>query len=99
MAKIFSESEKILQAKFSRGNSFSYDGENHAIVNSGKATTATGECVTDLYIETVNPRGKKEEFKLSVKMDNFAFVVNKTSLERATDLLGPEAQNIIKSKL
>ena len=51
MAKIFSESEKILQAKFSRGNSFSYDGENHAIVNSGKATTATGECVTDNKVE------------------------------------------------
>jgi hypothetical protein len=92
----FSQVEKILLKKFQQSNTFIYKSNEYSIIKSGKPSPSKGECKTDLYIRAHNIEKKESrEFKVSIKLDTAEFIENKTSLERAQQILGPNATQII----
>ena len=91
----FSTVEKILLNKFKKGESFVYKSNKHTIIESGKPSPSIGGCKTDLYLKTKYSNNETFEFKISLKLDNAEFIENKTSLERAKQILGPNASQII----
>lgn len=61
---------------------------------SCKPTVAKGECKTDVYVQTASVNGDKV-FKISVKQQNADFLENKMSYERAVELFGLHADDVI----
>ena len=92
----FSSIERILKSKFKEGESFVLNKDTYTIIESGKPKPSSGECKTDLYILTSNNK-KNKEFKVSIKKSNYEFLENKTSKERAEDILGPSWSKIISN--
>ncbi|MDR0823724.1 MAG: hypothetical protein LBN74_01420 [Prevotella sp.] len=93
----FGETERYIKSLFCVGKYFSYDGINCKVLKCGKPAPNSGECKTDVYVLTQDEQGTQKEFKISVKQDNADFLENKTSLERAIEILGKDAQTIIKN--
>lgn len=88
----YSALERMLQQVFSVGEQFEYRNQLFTIENSGKPLP---DCKTDLYIMAIDSAGKENEFKLSIKKDNHDFLGNKLPLERAIEIFGPAASEII----
>ncbi|NOQ65559.1 MAG: hypothetical protein GQ582_13695 [Methyloprofundus sp.] len=99
MTTSFSNSETRLQAIFSVGKTFHYKNAEHTIIISGKPRPSSGECKTDLYIKTVDTSMHEHEIKISIKQFNADFIENKITLERAIQIFGNTAQDIIKMAL
>ena len=98
MSKNFSKSEKILVNLFEVGALFNFKGENYRLLERAKprGQTSGGEPKTDLYLLAQNIKTKSNlELKISFKQKNYDFLENKTSLERAKQILGQNAQTII----
>ena len=98
MTKDFSLTEQKILDLFTKGTKFSYNGEDFVVVNSGKPRPhgEKGECKTDIYISALSKSRKREkEFKLSVKQKNADFLENKIKLDRAKEIFGENAQDII----
>jgi hypothetical protein len=93
--KDFSGIEKYIGECFSKGSVFKEKGEEYKVLRSGKPRPSKGECKTDLYIEAISKQQNKKEFKVSIKMTNHEFLENKISLERAEQILGKNASQII----
>ena len=88
--------EKYLQEKFSVGTAIIFNNKELKIINSGKPRPVSGECKSDLYLDCCDKKNNKYEIKISLKLDNYEFLENKTSLERAKELLGVNAEKIIQ---
>lgn len=99
MAKKFSVTEKKITNLFKKGETVNFKGQNYTIIESGKPSSAGGECKTDTYIMLQNERSETIEIKLSIKQENADFLENKISLERAKQILGPGAQQIIQQSI
>lgn len=95
----FGKTERYIRELFTIGNTFTYDGIDYTIIKSGKPLPSKGECKTDIYALTVNSKGINKEFKISVKQVDADFLENKMCLSRAIEILGKDAQNIIKSSV
>ena len=82
---------------FKVGESFIKDNLKHEIIKSEKPKTPgiIGECKTDLYLQTVSEKKNTHEFKISIKLENYEFIENKITLERAKQIFGDDASNII----
>jgi len=93
----FGETERYIKDLFSGAEEFVFGGVKYTVLNCGKPTTSKGECKTDVYVLAQDKDGKYKEFKISVKQHDADFLENKISLERAIEILGNEAQEIIKS--
>ena len=90
----FSEIERVLQSKFKVGEIFLLGQKTYTVVDSGKPSTSSGECKTDLYI-LADSLGIKKEFKISIKLSNAKFLENKTNSTRAKEIFGPMWSDII----
>lgn len=97
MKKTFSETERNILSLFKVGTYFSKDGVKHKVIISGKPLVTKGECKTDIYLKTLCRENIEHEFKISLKLENADFLENKISIERAYEILGPNASNIIKN--
>lgn len=95
----FGETERTIKKLFTEINQFEYNGETYTVLKCGKPTTPKGECKTDVYVLAQDAKGIQHEFKISVKQDDADFLENKISLDRAIEILGGEAQNIIERTL
>jgi hypothetical protein len=92
----FSQVEKILLNKFQPSDTFFFKSNKYSIIESGKPSPSNGECKTDLYIRANNiDKKESSEFKVSIKLDTAEFIENKTNLERAQQILGSNATQII----
>lgn len=92
----FSQVEKIILNKLQPSNTFIFKSNKYLIIESGKPSPSKGECKTDLYVRAHNlVKNEVTEFKVSIKLDTAEFIENKTSLERAKQILGPNASQII----
>lgn len=100
MAK-FGDTERKIQLLFLKGTQFNYEGNKYKVLESGKPVPSDGkgEPKTDLYIKAQASTGDIKEFKISIKQDNADFLENKTSLERATEILGDDAQKKISTAI
>ena len=89
--------EKRLEEKFSIGSKLLINKKKYTIINSGKPRpmNGSGECKTDLYFECVDKENKKKEIKISIKLNNYEFLGNKTTLDTAKELFGPNAGDLI----
>ena len=96
--KDYSCTEKDLLEVFKKDSTFLCGDKCHRILESGKPRPQSGECKTDLYIKTKHDNGTKE-FKVSIKQDNFEFMENKISSERAIEIFGPDYSSIIKKSI
>lgn len=94
----FSQTESNIIKLFPIGSCFVYGGKSYHVVLCDKPTTPKGECKTDVYIKAVS--GKDEiEFKISVKQTNADFLENKMKLERAYELFGDQAEQILSQSI
>lgn len=98
MAKVnFSNTESSLIKLFNDTKTFNYKGDQFIIVEIGKPSPSKGECKTDIYILAKNLNDEStKEFKISVKQINADFLENKMKLERAIEIFGTNAQEIIE---
>lgn len=91
----FSITEKDICELFTQGTSFVYDNVKYTVsADSVKPTVSKGECKTDVYITTTFDGGEKV-FKVSVKQTNANFLENKITHERAVEILGADADQIM----
>lgn len=91
----FSDTERQLIDLLKVGAKFKFDGVEYIVSKpSCKPTVAKGECKTDVYVQTASVNGDKV-FKISVKQQNADFLENKMSYERAVELFGLHADDVI----
>ncbi|MBQ7940994.1 MAG: hypothetical protein IJ328_01130 [Muribaculaceae bacterium] len=95
----FGDTERYVLGLFSIGKTFSFRGEEYTVIHSGKPRPTKGECKTDVYVLASKNKGERIEFKISVKQSNADFVENKIELPRAKEILGEDAQNIIRNSV
>ena len=97
MAKQFGESERRICGYFQKDIIFTYNESEYIVLeDAGKPTCDRGEPKTDIYVKTKNRlEGYIKEFKISYKQGNADFIENKTSADRAEQLLGDDWQHII----
>lgn len=94
MSMTFGETERYIHSFFPEGKVLDFDGNKYKVVLSGKPTTREGEPKTDIYICLENET-ETIEVKISVKKGNADFLENKTSAERAEQILGEDWSDII----
>lgn len=92
----FIDSEQKIVDLFKNEEKFIFEGKEYKIVLCGKPRPSSGECKTDVYVKGRSADGEVREIKISVKQTNADFLENKISLERAKEILGPQAEEIIE---
>lgn len=92
-------SEMLILEKFSIGQSFSYKNQTHTIINSGKPRPTSGECKTDLYIQSIDEQDVLHELKISIKKDNYEFIENKPDKQRILDIFGKDGITILTNAI
>ena len=92
----FGISERYILSLFPVNTIFQFKGINYKVLIAGKPCPSKGECKTDIYVLTETETKDQVEFKISFKQINADFLENKIKLERAIDILGVNAQEIIK---
>lgn len=90
-------SEHIIENLFPVGSVFNFKDKEYRVKICGKPRPRKGECKTDVYILAESMDGLTEEIKISVKQKNADFLENKISLPRAKEILGENAQDIIRN--
>ena len=91
----FSDTERRLIDLLEVGVKFKFDGVEYTVSKpSCKPTVAKGECKTDVYVQAKSENGEKV-FKISVKQQNADFLENKMSHERAVEIFGAKADEVI----
>lgn len=95
MSNSFSKTEAKITQLFKINHSFLYNSVKYTIINSGKPSPSKGECKTDSYILAEDKNGNRREFKISIKQKNADFVENKMSFERAYQIFGEDANQIL----
>lgn len=95
----FIDSEYYVEKLFPVGTTFSFEGKEYQVARCGKPRPSQGECKTDVYIKGTTPGGEVRELKISVKQKNADFLENKMSFDRARDIFGKGASDIIKQCL
>ncbi|MCD8401489.1 hypothetical protein [Tenacibaculum finnmarkense] len=94
------ETERKIISKFEEQSEFTFKNIIYEILEIGKPKPSKGECKTDVYILTKNKSTTtNKEFKISIKQCDADFLENKISLERALEILGCDAQNIIQKSI
>ncbi len=95
----FGQTEHDVTNLFPIGREFDFDGHHYRVLVSGKPKPPRGECKTDTYIKAIDEKRQYREFKISIKQDNAEFLENKMSLERAKEIFGEDAQDIISKSI
>lgn len=95
----FGATEHDVTNLFPVGQKFNYDGHHYTVIKSGKPKPPRGECKTDTYVLANDESDSKREFKISIKQPNAEFLENKMKLERAKEIFGDNAQDIISKAL
>lgn len=95
----FGETERTIKRLFTETEEFEYEGIKYTVLKCGKPMPCKGECKTDVYVLALDERGIQKEFKTSVKQSDADFLENKITLERAIEILGEEAQDIIEESI
>jgi hypothetical protein len=93
----FSSEERRIRDLFLPGLTFYMNGIKYRIITSGKPTSSSGEPKTDIYVDATDNNHNHIELKISFKKHNANFLENKTTAERAEQLLGPAWSSIISS--
>ncbi|MCD8412169.1 hypothetical protein [Tenacibaculum finnmarkense] len=94
------ETERKIISKFEEQSEFTFKNIIYEILEIGKPKPSKGECKTDVYILAKNKlTNTNKEFKISIKQSDADFLENKISLERALEILGCDAQNIIQKSI
>lgn len=88
--------ERSIINLFESAKEFIFENDKYEIINIGKPRPSKGECKTDIYILTKNlSTGLNREFKISIKQNDADFLENKMSFERATEIFGGQAKDVI----
>lgn len=95
----FGATEHDITNLFPVGIKFNYDGHRYTVKKSGKPKPPRGECKTDTYVLASDENGANREFKISIKQPNAEFLENKMKLERAKEIFGENAQEVINKAL
>lgn len=91
----FINSEHNVEKLFPVGTTFYFEGKEYKVSLCGKPRPSQGECKTDVYIKGIASDGEVRELKISVKQKNADFLENKMSVDRAYEILGKDASDII----
>lgn len=92
----FGKTERYISNLFHEKSSFNFQGTNYNVLKSGKPNPSKGECKTDIYVLAISEKNIEKEFKISFKQGNADFLENKIKLERANEILGSNAQEVIE---
>jgi hypothetical protein len=89
------ETERFIIGLFKESKEFVFQGEKVKILKLGKPRPAKGECKTDVYILVVNENLEEKEIKISIKQSDADFLENKMTIERAKEIFGTQAKDIL----
>lgn len=95
MAK-FGKYERRVLSLFRVGSEFKFQGKLMRVVFAGKPKCSRGEPKTDVFVRCQTPDRVQQDFKISYKRPSADFVENKTSAERAAELLGIDWASVIR---
>lgn len=88
--------ERSIINLFESAKEFIFEEDKYEIINIGKPRPSRGECKTDIYILAKNHSTHlNREFKISIKQNDADFLENKMSFERATEIFGEKAKDVI----
>lgn len=93
----FTKLEKNIISLFPLKSTFTFCGQDYTVEKCGKPRPQKGECKTDVYILGKNNKSKEIELKISIKKENADFLENKISIDRAKEIFGNNAEDIIKN--
>lgn len=94
------ETERSIIRVFEKEESFIFENKEYKIINIGKPSPSKGECKTDIYILAKNiSTSIDREFKISVKQGDADFLENKMSLDRAMDIFGDDAKDVMTKSI
>lgn len=93
------DTERSIVQLFEQASEFVFEGENLKIVKIGKPRPARGECKTDIYILASNEKLEEKEIKISIKQSDADFLENKMSIERAIEIFGSQAKEILTKSI
>ena len=92
----FSEIEAKIISLFPIDGVVIFEGKEYITQICGKPRPSAGECKTDIYIELRNKLTSKiKVLKISVKLSNADFLENKMSYQRALEIFGNSATDIL----
>ena len=96
----YSATERKVIGLFRIGTKFDFEGHNYEVLICDKPRPSDGECKTDVYIKAKDTADRTiREIKVSIKQSNADFLENKTTIDRAKEIFGPDAQEIIKKQI
>ncbi len=96
---LFSKSEFAISTLFQENQTFDFKGITYKVLKSGKPTIQKGECKTDAYVLAGSSNAPKLELKISIKQSNADFLENKMTLDRAKQIFGKYASEIIRNSI
>ena len=102
MSKDFIKSEKKIRKIINNNDEFKFNGNQYQLILCCKPTLegSGGEVKTDFFIRAKNKLNSEiEEFKISYKQPNWAFMENKVKKEIAEKIYGPNWSSIIQSQI
>lgn len=83
---------------FALNTEIMFEGEKYVIKECAKPRPNSGECKTDVYVKLQSDLSTRE-LKISVKQKNADFLENKIKYERAKEILGDNADNILNESI
>lgn len=87
--------ERHILSLFEESKKFIFENKEYTILKIGKPRPRSGECKTDIYILAIDTDCNRKEFKISIKQSDADFLENKMSIERAKEIFGEDASNIL----
>jgi hypothetical protein len=102
VGKNFIKSEEKIREIINNYDEFNFRGNFFKIIICCKPRLqgSGGEVKTDIYLKAKNQANLKvEEFKISYKQPNWAFIENKVKKEKAEKIYGPEWSTIIQNQI
>lgn len=94
----FTQTEQAILNLFKVGTNFQFEGKTWEVIKSAKPRPSSGECKTDIYV-LAKSGDEEREIKISVKQENADFLENKMTLERATNIFGNHADEILRNSI
>lgn len=93
----YSDTETEIINLFPKGKIFTFNEKVYTVNYCAKPRPSSGECKTDVFLSLKEHVSNNEIiYKISIKQSNADFLENKMSYERACEIFGENATNILQ---
>lgn len=94
----FSKTETDIISLFVPGTAVEFEGTDYTVEKCAKPRPSSGECKTDVYVR-LKSSDSTRELKISIKQTNAEFLENKIKYDRAREIFGDDADEILRASI